>query len=99
MKINISCVHWQVQLTDLSHGLLGIVTVLFYVFPPSLHLPYIKCKNFSWAAFVSTSTYLELFRASGSDFTLLPVGAVTKHPVKGELLGYYSDIVVHRDVK
>ncbi|KAK4329653.1 hypothetical protein Pmani_000006 [Petrolisthes manimaculis] len=50
-------------------------------------------------AFVSTSTYLEKFRTSGSDFKLMPVGAMTKHPVKGELLGYYSDIVVHRDVR
>lgn len=50
-------------------------------------------------AFVSTSTYIEKFKSSTSPFTLLPVGAVTKHMVKGEVLGYYSDIVVHRDVK
>ena len=51
------------------------------------------------AAFVSTVAYLEEYRSSNCPFHLLPVGAVTVHPTKGTLLGYYSDIVVHRDVK
>ncbi|KAK8403706.1 hypothetical protein O3P69_000063 [Scylla paramamosain] len=50
-------------------------------------------------AFVSTVAYLEEYRSSSCPFHLLPVGAVTVHPTKGSLLGYYSDIVVHRDVK
>ncbi|KAG7162651.1 uncharacterized protein LOC121873670 isoform X2 [Homarus americanus] len=50
-------------------------------------------------AFVSTSSYLENFKSSPSSFQLLPVGAVTKHPKKGNVLGYYTDILVHRDVK
>ncbi|XP_045615305.1 uncharacterized protein [Procambarus clarkii] len=50
-------------------------------------------------AFVTTSAYLENFKSGTNNFQLLPVGAVTKHPVKGEVLGYYTDIVVHRDIK
>ncbi|XP_042856989.1 uncharacterized protein LOC122243452 [Penaeus japonicus] len=49
-------------------------------------------------AFVRTSTYIEKFRASNK-FKLLPVSAATKHPVKGEVHGYFADIVVHRDVR
>ncbi|XP_071546507.1 uncharacterized protein [Panulirus ornatus] len=50
-------------------------------------------------AFVSTSSYLQNYKSCSSDFQLLPVGAVSKHPIKGEVLGYYTDIVVHKDVK
>lgn len=50
-------------------------------------------------AFVSTVAYLEKYRSSTSPFQLLPVGAETIHPNKGPVLGYYSDILVHRDVK
>lgn len=48
-------------------------------------------------AFISTSTYLEEYRTNCDTFKLLEVGAVTKHPVKGEVLGYYTDIVAHKD--
>ena len=51
------------------------------------------------AAFVSTVAYLEKYKSSTSPFQLLPVGAEALHPVKGAQLGYYSDILVHRDVK
>lgn len=51
------------------------------------------------AAFVSTVAYLEKYRSNTSGFQLLPVGAETLHPTKGPVLGYYSDIVVHRDVR
>lgn len=50
-------------------------------------------------AFVSTVAYLEKYKSNTSDFQLLPVGAETLHPTKGPVLGYYSDIVVHRDVR
>ncbi|XP_066977417.1 uncharacterized protein [Macrobrachium rosenbergii] len=48
-------------------------------------------------AFISTSTYLDEYKRDSSIFKLLGVGAVTKHPVKGEVLGYYTDIVAHKD--
>lgn len=48
---------------------------------------------------MSTVAYLEKYRSNTSDFQLLPVGAETLHPTKGPVLGYYSDIVVHRDVR
>nr|XP_053634012.1 uncharacterized protein LOC128689676 [Cherax quadricarinatus] len=47
-------------------------------------------------AFVSTRTYLQNFKCGTTQFHLLPVGAVTKHPVKGDVLGYYADIVVQQ---
>ncbi|XP_068220804.1 uncharacterized protein [Palaemon carinicauda] len=50
-------------------------------------------------AFISTSTYLDEYKRDSSIFKLLGVGAVTKHPVKGEVLGYYTDIVAHKDFK
>lgn len=49
-------------------------------------------------AFVRTSTYIEKFRSSNK-FKLLPASAATKHPVRGEVHGYFADIVVHRDVR
>ncbi|KAG0712611.1 hypothetical protein GWK47_018114 [Chionoecetes opilio] len=50
-------------------------------------------------AFVSTVAYLEKYKSSSSNFQLLSVGAETIHPTKGPVLGYYSDILVHRDVR
>ncbi|KAL7644373.1 UNVERIFIED_CONTAM: hypothetical protein RMT77_005203 [Armadillidium vulgare] len=50
-------------------------------------------------AFVSTTTYLEQFSAPNSEFKLLSVGGVSEHPVKGETLGYYTDIVLSRDTR
>ncbi|KAK7079177.1 hypothetical protein SK128_001481 [Halocaridina rubra] len=50
-------------------------------------------------AFISTATYLEEYKMNCDTFRLLEVGAVTKHPVKGEVLGYYTDIVAHKDLR
>lgn len=50
-------------------------------------------------AFIPTSSYVNDLNYISRHFSLLPVGAVTRHPKKGDVLGYYTDIVVHRDVK
>jgi len=50
-------------------------------------------------AFIPTTSYVTDHNYISRHFSLLPVGTITKHPKKGEVLGYYTDIVVHRDVK
>ena len=50
-------------------------------------------------AFVSSTTYLEDDTNKYNDYNLLPVGAVSRHAVRGDVLGYYSDVILRKDTR
>lgn len=52
-----------------------------------------------FAAFITGAAYQKLVQENNENWELLPVGGVYPHITKGESVGYFADIIIHKNAQ